>query len=341
MDHGHGTLGWRLWAAAWALAAWLGVGTSTADQSPHGATPEGPGHGEWLAVPTLGGKQFWADELFFRDWRIQQNVLDGHYRLVDPKNRRHGWGTFEQCRNRLAEIRRRQNLPPMQGTAVVVLHGLGRSRASMEKLCGRLRDDGFTVVGVTYPSTQRSVEEHARSLGRLVENLEGIERIHFVGHSLGNIVIRRFLYERIDPATGRVRDHRFGRMVMLAPPNHGSRLAEMLSENGLSGVVKSTPVQELGPDWAKLEATLATPPFPFGVIAGGKGDEQGYNPLLPGDDDGTVSVASTRLAGAADFTLVPVLHTFVMNDPAVIEQTVRFLKHGYFISPEARRPIEP
>ncbi|MBN2217640.1 MAG: hypothetical protein JW719_09730, partial [Pirellulales bacterium] len=289
------------------------------------------GHNEIIAMPTGGGNQFWADELFFRGWRIQCNVLTDHYRLLDPDNRRHTWGTFDECRAKLDEIRRRDNLPPMKGRAVVVLHGLMRSRRSMAGLCKYLEEKGgFTAVNVSYPSTRRPIGEHARSLARVVENLEGIDEIYFVGHSMGNIVIRHYLGDQIDPATGRPRDRRFKRMVMLAPPNQGSELAEALGDNGLFTMIDGKPGQELGIDWAAIKDRLATPPFAFGVIAGGRGDGQGYNPVLPGDDDGVVSVATTRLDGQADFLLLPVLHSFIMKDARAREATLRFLQTGRF-----------
>ena len=147
-----------------------------------------------LTPPTLGGKQFWADELFFHGWRIQRNVLDGGYRLLDEKNHRHASGSFEQCRERLEEIKRKRNLPPMSGKAVIVLHGLIRSRSSMSNLCDYLHRRGrYQVFNVTYPSTREPIARHAEGLKRIVENLDGVEEINFVGHSLGNIVVRKYL----------------------------------------------------------------------------------------------------------------------------------------------------
>jgi pimeloyl-ACP methyl ester carboxylesterase len=289
------------------------------------------GRTEPVPMPTLGGKQFWADELFFRGWRIQRNAMADHYRLLDPTNCRRTSGTFDECRARLDEIKRQEKLPPMQGRAVVVLHGLMRSRGSMAKLCKYLeKEGGFTVVNVSYPSTRRSIADHARSLSRLIENLDGIEEINFVAHSMGNIVIRRYLGDTIDPATGRPRDRRLKRMVMLGPPNQGSEIASALAGNALFAALDGAPGQELGARWNAIKDKLATPPFEFGVIAGGRGDDKGYNPLLPGDDDGTVSVASTKLPGQKDSIVLPVLHSFMMKDPRVMEHTLRFLKEGRF-----------
>lgn len=282
-----------------------------------------------LPAPTLGGRQFWADELFFHEWRIQRHAITGHCRLLDGSSIRHAWGNFEQCQAALEEIKRRENLPPMQGKAVVLLHGLGRSRRSMAELAKYLEEQGgYQVFNVGYPSTRGTIADYARSLAKVVENLDGMEEINFVAHSLGNIVIRRYLGDQTDPATGGRPDPRIKRFVMLGPPNHGSIAATAMADNPLFALVLGKPGQELGREWVWLEGSLATPSCEFGVIAGGRKNSQGFNPLLPGDDDGTVTVASARLDGAADFVLVPVLHSFLINDQRVQECTLRFLRTG-------------
>ena len=80
-------------------------------------------------------------------------------------------------------------------------------------------------------------------------------------------------------------------------------------------------------------------PAQFGIIAGGRGGPRGYNPLLAGDNDFLVDVASTRLPGAADFVVLPVSHAFMMVHPLVQQYTLRFLETGHFISPERAQPI--
>ena len=64
-------------------------------------------------MKTLGGRQFWGDVLFFHDWRIQQNVLTHHYRLLDGKDYHHADGTLEKCKAALEQIKKDQKLPPM------------------------------------------------------------------------------------------------------------------------------------------------------------------------------------------------------------------------------------
>jgi len=307
-----------------------------------------------LPLPTLGGAQLWSDEWFWHEWRIQRHAITGHYRLLDPRDVRRAWGSREDCQRRLAEIAGRDAASPMSGTAVIVLHGLLRSARGMRGLARYLeREGGYTVVNVNYPSTRLSIAAHAASLRRILAGLVGVEEIHLVCHSLGNLVVRHYLAdcqrgavatngdaEGADaggaPAAGP--DPRLRRMVMLGPPNQGSRLAELL-----------TPIDRLRllgaahefRDWPSLAGRLATPEFEFGIIAGGRGEPRGYNPLLQGDNDMIVTVESTRLAGARDFVLLPVLHAVMMDDPRVRALALHFLRDGHFVSDEARQGIPP
>jgi pimeloyl-ACP methyl ester carboxylesterase len=310
-----------------------------------------PGTPNQIPMPTLGGKQFWADELFFHQWRIQRNVFSDKYRLLDERNRRHASGDYDECLKVLNRIKRDRHLPPMKGKAVVVLHGLGRSRSSMESLCRYLREKGgYEVFNVEYPSTQSDMAEHARALRHIVNHLDGVDEINFVGHSMGNIVVRHYLgdLDRQDPtklspnaaAADRRSKAKFGRFVMLGPPNQGALLADALADNILFKEIAGDAGQQLGRDWPDLEKRLATPNFEFGIIAGGKGNDKGYNPILKGDNDGVVSVATAKLPGAHDFARLPLLHSFIMDNAKVQEYVLRFLQRGYFISEDERHPLE-
>jgi len=289
----------------------------------------------------MGGMQFWADELFFHRWRIQRNVTQGGCRLLDGNYLRYASGTYAQCLARLNEIRNRRRLPAMEGKAVVVLHGLGRTRNSMLVLAKHLERSGdYTVFNVGYPSTRQSISEHAAALAKIIAGLDGIEEINFVGHSLGNIVVRHYLADQTDESTGRSPDPRIKRFVMLGPPNHGSIAASSFAENRVFTTVTGKTGQQLGREWAWLESDLATPQCEFGIIAGGLGNEQGFNPLLPGDDDGVVTLESAQLEGATDFKVVPVLHTLLMTNRSVLKHTLSFLDHGHFTSPDQRQALK-
>jgi hypothetical protein len=320
-----------------AIAATFGVKRLAAEEKPAAEALETI---HYFASATGGGKQFWADEWFFHDWRIQRNALTGHCRLLDGKNRRHIWGTFDACRSHLDAIRRRDNLPPMQGKAVVVLHGLFRTRSSVASVQTAIAAAGrYTVFCLGYPTTRGNLKQHARSLDSAVGSLEGITELNFVGHSLGNLVVRHWLHDLASDNRSLPVGQKFGRMVMLAPPNHQPQLATKLVRGAFAQFVAGEAAEQLAAGWERLQPQLATPHFEFGVLAGGMGDENGYNPLLPGDDDGVVTVESARLAGARDFRRLPVLHSFFMNDQRVLDLTVRFLNHGHFESDNTRQPI--
>lgn len=326
-------------AAGFSVAgtAWWG-GLARGAAEPDTASQEASGR-DLVPLPTLGGAQLWADELFFHRWRIQRKAHSDQCRLLDEHNLRHASGTFAQCRAVLEQIKRQRKLPPMQGRGVLVLHGIADTRAVMNPLCRYLEEKGgYQVFNVSYPSTRQGIAEHAKSLASIVDHLEGIEEIHFVGYSLGNIVIRRFFADHLKRNAGRP-DPRFKRTVMLGPPNHGSELATTLGDNALFELLLGKTGQQLGPLWAWEAGSLATPPGEFGIIAGGCSDDRGFNPLLPGDDDGIVTVASTRLAGASDFVLVPALHALLPGEPLVHQYTLRFLQHGYFLAPDRRNPL--
>jgi pimeloyl-ACP methyl ester carboxylesterase len=307
---------------------------------------------EIIPVPTLGGMQFWADELFFHKWRIQRNVVTGHCRLVDENSLRHAFGTFDHCQAVLEEIKRDRKLPPMQGKGVILVHGLAGPRTEMIPLANYLEREGkFTVFNVGYPSTRRGIDEHAKTLAGIVAHLDGIAEINFVGFSMGNVVVRRYLSATDlrsvpavaangHPADGARRpDRRIKRFVMLGPPNHGAELATQLRGNPAAKLLLGESLDQLGERRAWEELRLGTPPCEFGIIAGGLGNNRGFNPTLPGDNDGIVTVASARLAGASDFIRVPLVHSLLPYSAKVEEYTLRFLQHGYFIAPEQRRPV--
>jgi pimeloyl-ACP methyl ester carboxylesterase len=285
---------------------------------------------DW-SMQTLGGRQFWGDVQFFHDWRIQQNVFTGHYRLLDGKDFRHASGTLAECQDRLAEIREVRKLPPMSGRAVVLLHGIIRSSKSIYKVADRLRAEGFACYPMEYPSTQISIPEIAEYLDSIIRQLEGHDEIHLVGHSMGGLVIRAWFDQHSDP--------RIGRVVMLGTPNYGAEMADLFKRNVLFRTLYGPAGRQLVTDADGLIPKLPAPPVEFAVIAGGRSDGKGWNPLLIGDDDGTVTVKSVRLAGAADASVVPVLHHALLGEPEVAKQTARFLQTGQLRAEGPREPI--
>jgi pimeloyl-ACP methyl ester carboxylesterase len=280
---------------------------------------------------TLGGMQFWGDVLFFRGYRIQHNVVFGQYRLLDEDNRRFASGTKDECEKALSKIKRAENLRTDTGHAVIYLHGIGRTSRSMAPIAQGMPRDGYVHVLFEYPSTRVSIEKCAEYLHSVIESLKDVERISLVTHSMGGLVVRRYLKDH--------QDNRLHRMVMLGTPNNGAEMADMLRRNFLFKTVLGPAGQELVTDPQGLIRSLPTPAIPFAIIAGGAGNEKGYNPLLPGDDDGTVTVASARLPGAVDYLRIPKLHTFLMSDKTAIEAVRHFIEHGQFFADRSPEPI--
>ncbi|NLS93569.1 MAG: lipase [Planctomycetaceae bacterium] len=298
-----------------------------------------PGSNINVTAPTGGGKQFWTDRMVQHDWRIQQNVCTGHCRLLDDKDFRRAWGSYDGCRQEFERLRAKQGLSAVGGRVVVTVHGLGRSRQSMAGLGKYLaKEGGYTWINVSYASTRDTIDAHGRALAEIVGQLTEADEVSFVGHSLGNLVIRRWLAYRAE-ADPQEQGPPLGRIVMLAPPNQGAQIAEQFHNSELFQLVYGLSGSQLSRGWDEIERRLAIPPCPFGIIAGGRGEDGANNPLLAGDDDFVVTVEEARLAGAADFLVVPTLHTFFMDDKHVRECTLRFLQHGYFVSEQDRRTI--
>jgi hypothetical protein len=297
-----------------------------------------------LSWKTLGAEQLWSDELVYGRWRIQRNELTGHYRLLDPSDIRRAWGTDAQCRAAFAGLKRSEMLSPLDGRAVITLHGFGRSRDHMAGIGVLVEKQGkCTWINVGYASTRRSLDGHAESLAHIIDGLEGIDEIEFVCHSLGNLVVRRYLGEASQPNPRWKVDPRIKRMVMLGPPNNGAQLAhvvaELLSDNEIARLIAGPSAWQLAREWEETQKLLATPKFEFGIISGGLGDSRGLNPLLHGDDDLVVRVEETRLAGAADFRVVSCRHGRLMHDAVVQQYILSFLDHGHFTTVAERQPI--
>jgi hypothetical protein len=225
------------------------------------------------------------------------------------------------------------------GECVVLLHGLGRGSWSMNRMADSLADQGYLVRNLEYDSRQHDIPYLA---DRVVSS--GIDwcreqqprRIHFVTHSMGGILVRFHL------ASQRVPD--LGRVVMLSPPNQGSEVTDRLKDLWLYRWYNGPAGQQLGTTAEDIPPRLGPVDFPLGVITGNRAAfyDWWFSDVIPGEDDGKVAVDRARVAGMADFLVLPYNHTTIMQQPDVMAQTAYFLKHGRFERPqEVSAPADP
>jgi len=201
------------------------------------------------------------------------------------------------------------------------MHGLGRTRASMALLAGRLGWAGYDVANVDYDSRGGTLAEHAETLAAEVSACcAAAPRVHFVGHSLGGLVIRRYLADTPPESLGRV--------VLLAPPNQGSEVADWFREQEL-GHLLGPAGMGLGTGETGIPASLPPPEYEVGIIAGNRSFNPIGSALIPGPDDGMVGVDNTRIEDVP-LIVVPRSHTFLMNDRFTTEAVIVFLRKGAF-----------
>ena len=209
---------------------------------------------------------------------------------------------------------------------VVLLHGLNRSWRAMRPMAEALQAAGFTTVNIDYPSQSGSIEEIAPlAVGMGLEECRdtGAERIHFVTHSLGGILLR--YQNKHSP----IQD--LGRVVMLGPPNQGSEIIDKTRDWPGFEMMAGAAGSQLGTDNGSLPNNLGPVNFELGVIAGSKTINVFSSAMLPDPDDGKVSVASTRVDGMDDFLVVGHSHNYITRGDIVVRNTVSFLRSGRFL----------
>ena len=195
----------------------------------------------------------------------------------------------------------------------------------MKKMDKALSESGYLVHNTTYPSTEKSVDELASEVIPAAVascNKEGDRPIHFVTHSMGGILIRYFLQtNELD---------NLGRVVMLSPPNQGSEVIDKLSDMpGFTAIHGPAGVQ-LGTHEDDVPSQLGPATFDLGIITGNRSINIFLSMMIPGPDDGKVSIERAKLEGMSDFLVVPHTHPFIMKSKLVIRQVLYFLEHGRF-----------
>lgn len=214
---------------------------------------------------------------------------------------------------------------------VVLVHGLGRSGNAMWLLTRRLENSGYAVCTLDYASIGKSVqtvlETTENQINQCLESKTVQQaKVHFVGHSLGGLVIRSYLQSYPEFT----RSERMGEAVLIGTPNQGSELADYYSDTWLIELGGEV-TQSLITGEDTLGAQFNNIGIEFGVIAGTKSLKLTNN-VFTGPNDGLVSVESTKLENMGDFIEIEVGHSSMRYNEEVANQTIFYLQNGHFQS---------
>lgn len=209
-------------------------------------------------------------------------------------------------------------------TTTILLHGLGRTGVSMQPLAMALRKQGHATLAPTYGLTMSlpAILDHLEPrIAAFQQQHEG--PLNFVTHSLGGLIARAFLTSR--------RPKTLGRVVMLAPPNCGSPLADLVTKFGLDKIILGQVGHQLRTTRTEADERILGPvDYDLGIIAGDKPFDPILPRLLPRPNDGKVTVASTKVDGMRGHIVLPVSHTLMVMDGQVIAETIAYLENGAF-----------
>lgn len=205
---------------------------------------------------------------------------------------------------------------------VVLLHGFGRNNGAMWLLARRLNHAGFHVERVGYGSINRTPVQIVKDISKQIDDCCATHDrpVHLVGHSLGGLLIRAYLQENTIENLGRV--------VLIGTPNQGNELVDRFRNRWWMFIFGPT-ANSLGTDSESFPSSLTAPYYPVGVIAGKTKHDKNEH-ILPGKDDGLVSVESTKLEGMDDFIVIESGHSMMRYNKGVAKQAITFLKSGEF-----------
>lgn len=276
-----------------------------------------------IPFPTAGGKVFW-DSYNINEWKLQENVFFGNWRILDPSDERLAWGIDEKQLDAFLNDRPTSfianyldngySFSRYGGTnseTIIMLHGWGVRANSMAEQAEMLNHRGWTVLNYDYPSSEKHIEQHAEIFLSLLrkERLQG--KLHFLTHSMGGLILR-YALAKMNEAECRMIDS----IVMLGPPNRGSLLA-LIGEVDLVKLFNAS-LGDMVPGARTLHIPKPIYLPPVGIIAGTL--------------DGKVALENTGLPDGLPFQRITVNCTHPgLRDPGNTGKAIiHFMKHKTF-----------
>jgi len=269
----------------------------------------------------------WTDAAEHRGWRMESSGIGKEYdqrifRLIQPSGQRVMVGSRSEVEGRWRQESEYDPIRDRDKPVIVLIHGLGRTRRSMGHL-RKLLQRAFPEIDLLcfgYASMRDEIGEHARNLDRYLSLSIGSRPVIFIAHSLGNIVLRRFYKLREEAGNGSKDPLNLRAHVMLGPPNQGSLFAKKMSRVPGVSQVMGPSFMQLGARWEDIRENLSVPSGETVIFAGDVPFFRKGNLLLPEPNDGLVTVQETTLPGVTDLEVLPVLHSFLMNDRAIVDR---------------------
>jgi triacylglycerol esterase/lipase EstA (alpha/beta hydrolase family) len=212
----------------------------------------------------------------------------------------------------------------VSGDGVVLLHGILRGRRSMQGLARFLAANGYQTLNLGYPSTKQPIETIIRHIHPQVAEFAAsvLHNLHFVGHSMGGLVIRAYLHSLRPPNLGRV--------VLLGTPNRGSEVADLLKDRWAYKKFFGPAGQQLVTALETADELLGRVDYDLGVIAGSRSIDPICSRIIGIPNDGRVSIESTKAAGMKDHVVIPVSHPFLPTNKQARQLILTFLQRGRF-----------
>ena len=205
---------------------------------------------------------------------------------------------------------------------VVLLHGMLRTKRSMSSVEKILQKQGYATLNITYPSSKLSIEQIVEFIHEIISVHKAYKKIHFIGYSLGGLVIRAYLHKH--------KLSNLGKVVMVGTPNQGSESADKFKHMWLFKKLIGPAGQQLGTDQDKFKHIFGKVYYELGVIAGSAAIDPINYMIIPKPNDGKVSVESTKIKGMTDHIVIKTNHTFMIRSTRVLKQILSFLQRSKF-----------
>lgn len=211
-----------------------------------------------------------------------------------------------------------------QQDGIVLLHGIMRTKWSMAILAWVFERKNYQVLNINYPSRKFPLEKLAEIIHpQIIEFSQTFSgKIHFVGHSMGGLLIRAYI--------NKYHPKNLGRVLMMGTPNQGSQIADFVKNWWLFKKLYGPAGSQLITNQNDFREIFGEVNYELGIIAGNRSLDLIGSKIIGQESDGKVAVENTKIAGMKDFITIKVDHTLMPHNRKVIKNAVAFIENGSF-----------